>query len=232
MKITIIRIGIHSTVAALSLLASFPAVSATSNFNSTTEGWLVQGDVAGPVTWVPTGGDPGGYISVVDSVVGGVMYFVAPAAYLGNQSSAYGTALTFDLMQNYSPDAPNQFADNNGDVLLQSSGLTLAYRLPTNPANEAWTSYSVSLTTGSWYVGDLNGALATETQMQSVLSGLTGLQIRAEYQTGPDTDGLDSVALNVAQGTTPIPAALPLFGSGLAELGLLARRRKKKAAAA
>ncbi len=32
--------------------------------------------------------------------------------------------------------------------------------------------------------------------------------------------------------TTPIPAALPLFASGLGALGLIARRRKRKAAAA
>ena len=33
-------------------------------------------------------------------------------------------------------------------------------------------------------------------------------------------------------GTTPLPAALPLFASGLGALGLLARRRKRKAQAA
>lgn len=225
-----VRFLTYSAVGALSLLASSPAFSTSSTFDSNTENWSVMGDVAGPVTWNATGGNPNGYISVEDSVVGGVMYFVAPSAFLGNQSGAYGTSLTFDLIQNY-PGSPDQFPDSNGDVLLQSSGLTLAYGIGSNPGNGTWTSYSVSLTAGAWHVGDLNGDLATDVQIQTALSGLTGLFIRAEYQDGPDTDGLDNVVLFSAQGATPIPAALPLLGSGLAALGLAGWRRKKKLAA-
>ena len=40
---------------------------------------------------------------------------------------------------------------------------------------------------------------------------------------------IQSITINTA--TTPLPAALPLFASGLGALGLLARRRKRKAAA-
>jgi hypothetical protein len=76
-----------------------------SMFNSDTQGWTVVGDEVGPVTWVSSGGNPGGYVSVTDSVVGGVMYFVAPDPYFGDHSGAYGTALTFDLIQRY-PDSP------------------------------------------------------------------------------------------------------------------------------
>ena len=39
---------------------------------------------------------------------------------------------------------------------------------------------------------------------------------------------LDVTQLDVS--TTPLPAALPMFGGGLAVVGLLARRRKRKAA--
>ena len=41
--------------------------------------------------------------------------------------------------------------------------------------------------------------------------------------------GVDSFVINI--GTTPVPAALPLFASGLGVLGLLGWRRKKKAKA-
>ena len=43
--------------------------------------------------------------------------------------------------------------------------------------------------------------------------------------------GIDNVVVG-ADLTTPVPAALPLFLTGLAALGLLARRRKKPALAA
>jgi hypothetical protein len=200
-----------------------------STFNADTEGWTVVGDEAGPVTWVSSGGNPGGYVSVMDSVVGGVMYFVAPDAYFGNHSGAYGTALTFDLIQNY-PDSPNQFDDDVGDVVLQGSGLTLAYDLASNPVNGTWTPYSVPLTAGSWRLDSLNGPIATPEQMQLVLSDITGLQIRAEYQTGPDTDGLDSVALSaaVAPATAPEPSTWAMLLMGFASVGWLAHQRRRK----
>jgi laminin B (domain IV)/PEP-CTERM motif-containing protein len=198
-----------------------------STFNTDTQGWTVVGDEVGPVTWVSSGGNPGGYVSVTDSVVGGVMYFVAPDAYFGDHSGAYGTALTFDLIQRY-PDSPNQFDDDVGDVVLKGSGLTLAYDLANNPVNGTWTPYSVSLTAGSWRLDSLTGQIATQQQVQLVLSDLTGLEIRAEYQTGPDTDGLDSVVLNVAGAPVPEPSTWAMMILGFAGVTFMAYRRSRK----
>jgi len=214
------------------ILGLFGAAAAqadvVSAFNADTQGWTVVGDEVGPVTWVSSGGNPGGYVSVTDSVVGGVMYFVAPDAYFGNHSGAYGTALTFDLIQNY-PDSPNQFDDDAGDVVLMGSGLTLAYDLADNPVNGTWTPYSVSLTAGSWRLDSLTGPIATQAQMQSVLSDITGLQIRAEYQTGADTDGLDSVVLSAAGAGAPVPepSTWAMMILGLAGVSFMAYRRSQ-----
>lgn len=53
---------------------------------------------------------------------------------------------------------------------------------------------------------------------------------RAYYQAGEGTNA-DLTGLVTEFGTTPLPATLPLFASGLGALGLLGWRRKRKAAA-
>jgi hypothetical protein len=76
------------------------------------------------------------------------------------------------------------------------------------------------------------------------LSGNTILVVGSELNTPADLDGLTTIgqllpsAIDVffdltftpAAAAVPLPAALPLFATGLAALGLLARRRKKQAA--
>lgn len=170
------------------------AATVTSTFDTTAEGWSAAGDFATPVTWQGTGGNPGGTVSIEDSVTGGVTFFVAPAKFLGNHSDAYGKTLTFDLKQVIG--SPNQFDDD--DILMTGAGTTLAYNTPNNPALDgSWTSYSVSLTAAAgWHVGSIAGAVATQAQMQTVMASLTDFRIRAEYQSGADTDYLDNVRMN------------------------------------
>jgi hypothetical protein len=164
----------------------------TSTFESTDEGWVAQGDVAVPVTWTAAGGNPRGHVQVVDSVSGGVMYFVAPAKFRGDRSSSYGRLLRFDLRQSYTG-AANQFDDR--DLILVGGGLTLVFDTAQNPTNGAWSSYSVPLAPGGWRITSLGGAIATEAQIRAALASVTSLSIRAEYQTGSDTDSLDNVVL-------------------------------------
>ena len=65
-----------------------------------------------------------------------------------------------------------------------------------NPSNNSWTSYDVPLNDLSgWHVAALSGALAAQAQIQTTLANITDLEIRAEYQIGPDRDSLDNVFL-------------------------------------
>ena len=197
--------------------ASVPALSATSTFDSGAEGWAAQGDVEGTIQWSSIGGNPGGHIRIDDQTVGGVTYFVAPAAFLGNRSGVLGTNLTFDLKQVY-PGGANQF--ESPDVILQGSGLTITFDTPINPANGAWTSYSVPLSAPGWKLNSLAGAQVTVEQFASVLTNLTAFRLRAEYQTGADVGYLDNVSM------VPEPGSWAMLLAGLCGIGLAARRTR------
>jgi len=206
MKLTRKAVGISIVAVVGFAIAGIASAAITSTFDVDSDGWSAIGDFAAPVTWVAAGGNPGGHIEIPDAVSGGVTYFVAPAKFLGNQSAALGTALTFDLQQLISGGA-NQF--NDSDVVLSGNGITLVYDLPANPAIGGWTSYSVPLVASGWAVSSLGGAAASDAQLQQVLASLAQLRIRAEYQTGADTGLLDNVAL------VPEPANAVMLLAGL-----------------
>jgi len=193
------------------------------HFDAGTEGWSAAGDVAGPVTWLATGGNPAGHVELTDQVIGGVTYFVAPAKFHGDHSAAYGTSLTFDLRQSY-PGSPNQFDDS--DVILTSGGLTLVFNTPVNPSNNSWTSYDIFLNDLSgWHVSTLLGALATQAQIQATLANITDFRIRAEYQAGPDTDSLDNVFLFSPSSSVPdVGSTFSLLGLVVFGIVLLSRK--------
>jgi hypothetical protein len=102
---------------------------------------------------------------------------------------------------------------------LQGGGLTIAYDTPVNPANGAWTSYSVPLAATGWRLNDLSGAQISSEQFTTVLSNLTSLKIRAEYQTGADIGKLDNVAL--------VPEA-STYNMAIAAICLVLLNRRRK----
>jgi hypothetical protein len=195
MSRSILRFRHTVALATIPLLIATPVrgESIVSTFNTGLQGWTTTGATQGPPTWQPTGGNPGGTIRVVDTLITGlIVYWQAPAAYLGNQFAAYGKSLSFDLRQTISGPV-SQFDDT--DVILEGAGLKLAYDFGPNPPVGVWTSYTVPLSELGWKVGSLAGEPATAEQMKLVLGSLTALRIRAEFQVGPDTDYLDNVVL-------------------------------------
>jgi hypothetical protein len=177
----------------ITLAAAPTPADILSTFDTNLDGWTITGDAAG-LSFVATGGNPAGRARGADSVAGSTWFFLAPPKFLGNQSAAYGSTLSFDLTQEIIG-APAPYNDN--DVLLSGAGLTLAFDTPANPTYfPAWASYAVPLTASAgWRVNSINGAPATESQLRSVLANLTALRIRGEYQSGADSGSLDNVRL-------------------------------------
>ncbi|HVZ35430.1 MAG TPA: laminin B domain-containing protein, partial [Polyangiaceae bacterium] len=145
-------------------------------------------------------GNPGGLITAKDDTTGGVFYFVAPAKYLGDASSTYGKTLTFDL-KTTSVDSP--FTAYG--VMLSGGGVTVIALMPYDPSPAGqWKSYSFALDpSGGWKIVSgpdihaedsfTSAAAASESDLHKVLSGLSILRIRGEYNDGPDSGSLDNV---------------------------------------
>jgi len=207
------------------------SASVISNFNINNEGWDSVGfSLAGSgypnfgaapavasLTYNAAGGNPGGYISKQDPD-GNWQYFRAPAAFLGNQSSAVGGSLTFDLIRLDS--FPTGALNPQGPLVAVTNGsLVLVYAVGAAIPNGAWNGYNVPLTAnGSWKVTDPTGAAATAAQFSSVFSSLTGFYILGDFLNGAGTNGeiigLDNVNFPSAT-PEPASAALCLLGLGV-----------------
>lgn len=180
---------------AFSLSFSIHIPAQESRFDTGDEGWRATGDPVSTVpTWLPSGGNPGGWLRSVDASTGGTWQWSAPAQFLGNKCTAYGNFLRFDLTAS----ATNNNA-TRPDVTLVSGNVQLVFNTPADPS-PAWTHYDVPLReNGGWRVGNLNGPAPTQAQFRSVLSNLTALRIRGEYlSSGDDEGGLDNVILESA----------------------------------
>lgn len=170
-----------------------------SRFEESGEGWTVGGDPEGPPSFRSSGGNPDGYIEVVDAARGQSMYWTAPWKFLDDQHESYGGRLSFDLKQST---LTNQYPAE--DVILRGEGIELSFSGLRPPGTE-WTSYSVPHRPGEgWRVRGTSRA-PTEDEFRAVLRTLTGLLIRPEYSSDKDTDGLDNVELS----DTPVEASPP-----------------------
>lgn len=196
-----IRTAIILWMAILGLPAATHAQLAQSTFATGAEGWLsvtLPYPHAIPVTLIATNAPQwqgGGHVRLEDpdgsGATGNVQYWMAPALFLGAKGEAYGGTLSFDLRNQGSGFGP--FSQE--DVILVGGGLVLVYQLTNAPAANAFTHYVVPLSDSGWRRDSLTGPAATAMELESVLSALSKLFIRAEFQLGPDTEFLDNVQL-------------------------------------
>ncbi len=175
------------------LLFLFPGFlfAQTGTFNASNEDWRASGDPTNTnAFWEPAGGNPGGYIRVVDASIGGLWYFEAPSRYRGNKCDAYGKYLRWDQITS---DTNNQFGPlDTRDVVLESNTITLVFDNTQNPGL-TWTHFDVLLREDAgWRIGDLNGPAPTEAQFQAALANISGLRIQGEYRSQADFGGLDN----------------------------------------
>lgn len=197
------------------------ALAAVSTFDANAEGWTLNTFPGtdytaattpyGAPTWFATGGNPGGYVGGPDPD-GGDSFMTAPAAFLGDQSAVYGTYLTYDLIDG----AGNNYNAAAAVILKGGAGLTLTYYSSALPSTTDWTPFAIPLTESDWTYNGGGGVSASD--FQSVLSSLTALYIRSEYQVGDDDMRFDNA--NFGTGVVPEPS----LAVALAPLALRRRR--------
>lgn len=192
------------------ICVALPLAAAAGGFDSGDEGWTaIDG---GALTWVASGGNPGGWLRVAD-ISDQDFLLQAPPAWLGDRSAWLGGTLSFDALNvnNESPDwAPF------GEVVITGSAGSVTLDIVAAgqpPADGQWHRYSVLLSPAAGWSG---------APLASVLANVTGLTIKGEFHAGvTEVVGIDNIQVTAV----PEPASAALLLGGL---GLLAGLRRKR----
>lgn len=215
------------------LLAICSAVEAqvSSNFDggAGADGWVAS--IADTYGYSTTGGNPGGYMFAdpYGLVLGAgsiyYAYFAAPAKFLGNKSAYYGGTLRFDA---YEPSSGGALSTMPEVIIENATGVGIYY-YPTpsfrHAAPATWTTFSLRLdaSTGYWKTANDPGATAaTQAQIQSVLSNIQTLQVRALFRAQNIIVRLDNVILTPRINITTQPASTTVCAGSTVTLSTVA----------
>ncbi len=193
-----------------------------STFDTDNEGWQVvdiknpSGYVATPVVDFTYVADyNAGVIYKADPTPTDSYFFSAASKFLGNQSAMFGGTLSYDEW-NYDDGVLDT------GVILAGNGHSI-YRTNMSGPHGAMTHYNLGLTANpDWHLDSPTGTIATNSDIQSILSNLSGMYILGDWVYGTDTAALDNVAMSAP---VPEPATMALLGVG--SLLLLRHRRRQ-----
>jgi len=171
------------------------SISISSVFISDVNGWTIEGDAQGVEGVIPNfsqtnGVENSGYIYAKDDASGGTWYFIAPDKYSGDLSKFIDGKLEFYLKQE--SNIKKQFEDN--DIIIEGLlGEKIVYNYELYPTKE-WTKYEIDFNVDSLWI-DENNDTASNEKIESILSNITKIMIRGEFEDGPDIGGLDEFRL-------------------------------------
>ena len=186
----------------------------SSTFDANDEEWIgIPGE--GSVSFIASGGNPGGHIRVTDIGVGVPLGSgaIAPFKFLGDLSGFDNGTLSVDLAT---------FAGGGstfsifGTVRISGAGDSALLDLTTTaPPRGTWQLLSAPLNAVDWGKASL--------EWSAILADVTEIAMSTDAFDGADTIGIDNFTLTSA---VPIPGSVWLLVSGL--IGLVSFRKKIK----
>jgi Laminin B (Domain IV) len=189
------------------------------DFVADAEGWAAYNGVSSR-RWLATGGHPDGFVQATDGGADRIFAFVAPAAWLGDQSAAVGGALSWAMKVST---LAHPMSVPWSDVKIGGGGLVLAGDAGVDPGLD-WTVRSISFAPGAWRLGEHDGPVASAADIAAVLANVEFMHLRGEFSgAARDTTSLDTVVMTAVPELSSSLLAL----AGLAALGLARGRRAR-----
>lgn len=188
-----------------SALAAQPtALTRSSAFDSTNEGWYVlENDASRPATWQSTGGNPGGYISAQFPSGSGQFESVPASWPPGNALGDYGGTVGADVRVKLASGAEAQ-ALEIGFHSTNSSVAACEYLEPWAPSS-IWSAVAVTLDPN--HLSDCNTPRTlTGAQLRAALAGFDGIFVFAGNVDGvSETVDVDNAQLAGPQAAKTAP---------------------------
>lgn len=192
-----------------------------STFDSGNDGWGAFPDQA-DVTHFATGGNPGGFIELLDLAPGAenVVKLFAPSSFKGDLRSYDGGVFSMDMMQvSFDPGQPE--IPGLGIVRITNSSAGMTHELDIVPGPlplGSWGSYSTSFSASAWGL--------SQADWDIFLSDVSEVLIIGESYGNAINERIafDNIGLTAV----PVPAAAWLFGSGIIAIFGFSRTQSTK----
>lgn len=124
------------------------------------------------------------------------LYWSLPAQFLGNQITAYGGKLSYNLTYNPVPGGLMSRSTTPDVVIKSGEDLTMIHYRRSGFSPSEPSSYSIPMIENSWYRSD--GQHVNRQHLLMALSKIDAIYIKATYTTGTRDGSLTSVSLDVA----------------------------------